>query len=376
MANILELKEERLNLQEELTNLVNQAETRSLEDAENGRLTEIRERIDAIDAEIADMEKENRNLNNSNNKTQKTMKEIRLFDLIKEVANGNVSEENRQYVQGNVINYRDIVASGASHGQEDIAEVKMPLDVEVRNASVLNKLGCVWFDNVKGDISIPRYAGSQVGWKGEIDAADAGDGEFSEVSLTPHRLTAYIDISRTFLEQDANSAEGILIRDLAAAVAEKLDQTVFGADAGTTNKPAGLFADTGYTVSGETAISGVSYDNVLALELANEEKNGTNFTFVMSPSVKYAYKGSQMASGLEMVYDGKELDGYKAIVSNSVVKNGIICMDPRSLAVASWGLTITVDDKSRAIYNQIRVVVNANYDAKLRDNKIAAEIYA
>lgn len=374
--NTLELKEKRLNLQDELTNLINQSETRALEETENSRLAEIRNEIDTIDQEIEKIEKENREINNNKTNTKTMAKEIRLFDLIKEVAEGNVSDEHRSFVKGNVINYRDITAGTATHGQEDIAEVKQPLEVEVRNASVLNKIGCTWFEGVKGDISIPRYAGSQVGWKGEIDAAASGDTEFSEVLLQPKRLTAYVDVSRTFLEQSADAAEGILIADLANAVAEKLDETVFGKAAGSATQPAGLFADSGYTVSGETAISAITYDNVLALEQKVEEKNGNNFMFIMAPGVKYAFKGTQLANGLEMAYRGNELDGYKAVVSNSVEKGGIICMDPRSLAVAAWGLTITVDDKSRAIYNQIRIVVNANYDAKLRDNKIAAELFA
>ena len=74
--NILELQEQRLNLQQELTNIVNQAETRSLEENENARLAEIRSQIDSIDEQIAEIEKENKQieLNNQNNKKEKKMK--------------------------------------------------------------------------------------------------------------------------------------------------------------------------------------------------------------------------------------------------------------------------------------------------------------
>lgn len=378
MANVLELQEQRLNLQNELTNLIKESETRSLEENENGRLAEIKSQIDDVDAQIRAIEEENRKLNekNNNNKTQKQT--MRLFDLINGVANGNLTDEQRQFVTGNKINYRAaIVAGTAGQGQENVPEDKKALDVAIRNASVLNRIGATWFGNAVGDISIPKYSGSNVGWKGEVDAADDGAGEFSEVVLTPKRLTAYLDISKTFLAQDSNDAEAILIADLAAAVAEKLDETVFGAQSGTTTRPEGIFYSTGHTVTGATAISGVSYDNVLSLEEKVEEKNGTNFLFVANPKVKYALKGTQMASGLEMVYSKNEIDGYPAVVSNSVASKGIVCLDPRDLAVATWnGIEITVDTVSRALNNEVRIVVNYLVDAKLRGDRIAAEIYA
>lgn len=379
--NSLELKEKILNLRNELTGIINQAETRALEENENSRLAEIRTEIDNAEAELKSIEEENRKLEiNKENKNQtKTMeKEVRLFDLIKEVANGNVSDEHRAYVEGNKISFRTINAGTATQGQENVPEEKKALDLAIRNASVLNKIGATWFGNAVGDVSIPKYAGSNVAWKGENVAADNGEGAFSETVLQPKRLTGYIDISKTFLAQDSNDAEAILIADLAAAVAEKLDKTVFSADSGTTTMPEGLFYDSGHTVTGATALSGVTYDNVLDLESKVEEKNGMDYIFIANPKVKFAYKGTQMASGLEMVYSKGELDGYKAVVSNSVANKGIICMDPKDLAVATWanGLEITVDTVSRAIYNEVRIVVNYLVDCKLRGDRIAAEIYA
>jgi HK97 family phage major capsid protein len=189
-------------------------------------------------------------------------------------------------------------------------------------------------------------------------------------------LTSFIDISKQFLQQDSNDAEAILINDLAQAIAEKLDKTVFGSGSGSTTQPAGLFSGA-YVQSGATAITGVSYDNVLDLESKVEEKNGTDFIFIANPKVKYALKGTQMASGLEMVYSKGEIDGYKAIVSNSVENKGILCMDPRDLAVATWsGVEITVDTVTRAIYNEVRIVVNYLVDAKLRGDRISGEIFS
>ena len=385
--NRLELEEQVLDLKEQVRQLIEagEAESRELNDEETNKLGELRQQIADAEAEIAKIDQEERNLakeneRKNNNKEIKTRKHMKLVSLINAVVNNTVTDEMRSYVEGNKITMREdpsaIQATVEGAGQENVPEDKKGLDVAIRNASVLNRMGCTWFGNAVGDISLPHYSGSNVGWKGEVAAADNGQGEFSEVLLQPKRLTAYLDVSKQFLLQDSNDAEAILMSDLAEAIAEHLDQTVMGSEDGDATKPAGLFSDeVGIAATGNT-LSGITYDNVLTLESDVEEHNGYNFIFVANPRVKYALKGTQMASGLAMVFQGGEIDGYKAIVSNSVAEGGLICMDPRDLAVAQWGgVEITVDTVSRAIYGEVRLVVNAYFDAKLRGERIAAEIF-
>lgn len=376
---ITEIKEDILNLRAELQNLISngEQEQRELNEGETSRMAEIAKDIQEKEKQLEELENENRKLNekNKNQKTNKQM-EIRLFDLIKGVANGNLTEEQRQFVNGNKIDYRStIMATVTGQGEENVPEEKKGLDVAIRNASVLNKIGATWFSNAVGDISIPKYAGSNVTWKGESVAADDGASAFTETVLSPKRLTAYIDISKQFLAQDSNDAESILINDLANAVAEKLDKTIFGTGTGDTNTPAGILQ--GDYVTTGTDITAVTYNDVLELESAVEEKNGFDFMFIANPKVKYALKGTQMASGLQMVWDRNEIDGYQAVVSNSVADKGVICMNPQDLAVATWsGVEIVVDTVTRAIYNEVRVVVNYLVDAKLRGNRISGEIFS
>lgn len=376
---LIELQEKVLNLRGELQDLVSngEKEQRELNENETSRMAEIVNEIKETEAEIASVEEENRKLkeNNKNQTTKKKMKEVRLFDLVKGVVNGNLTEEQRQFVNGNKIDYRStIMATVTGQGEENVPEEKKGLDVAIRNASVLNKIGATWFGNAVGDISIPRYAGSNVAWKGEGVAADDGASAFTETVLSPKRLTAYIDISKQFLAQDSNDAEAILINDLANAVAEKLDKTVFGSATGSTTIPAGILQ--GDYVTTGTDLTAVTYTDILDLESAVEEKNGFDFMFICNPKVKYNLKSVQQASGLQMVWNGNEIDGYQAVVSNSVADKGIICMNPQDLAVATWsGVEIVVDTVTRAIYNEVRVVVNYLVDAKLRGNRIAGAIF-
>ena len=373
----LEYRESLLNLKNELETIINggEAEQRELNEDETSRMAEIRSEIENVEAEISRLEEENRNLT-KNNKVKQTRKmEMRLFDLVKGIVNNNLTDEQRAYVQGNSINYRDAIqATTADHGQENVPTDKAPLEVAIRNATVLDKLGVRWFGNAVGNIDIPKYTGSNVFWADSENAqAQDGAGTFEKVTLSPKRLTAYIDISRQFLAQSPEDAEGILIADLARAIAEKIDMTVFGAESGTSAQPAGLFysAETG-------TLASMSFDDVLAQENAVEEKNGTDFVFVTSPNVKYTLRGVQTASGLQMVWDNGEIDGRKTVVSNSVAKGGLLCFDPRDLAAASWdkdGMVITVDPYTQAGRNVIRVTVNYLFDAVLAGDRINAKVY-
>ena len=387
---ILELKEQSLNYRNQLAELIatGEKEERELNETEVNTMAELRKNIDEINSQIEALEEENRKLTKTEIKNNKIEKEIRTMSLIKMI---NAVVEGRNFTEDEVasmaearadfaksgiapkgqIVYRSVAATVAGAGQENVAEDKWNLEVAVRNNLIATKMGADFVGNLVGDVSVPQYSGSNVLWKGETATAEDGQGAFTEVTLTPKRLTAILDISKQFLAQDSNDAEAMLIRDLAAAVAEKLDKTIFGAEK-LDNAPAGLFNG----VEAEKGIADMTYDDVLALEEAVELANGTNYMFIVNPKVKFALKGTQMANGLQMVYSGNEIDGYKTISSNSVADKGIICMDPRELIIGQWaGIDIVIDNYTKAADGQVRLVINAYYDAKLRGNKVAKAIF-
>ena len=388
--NVLELKEKSLELRKQLAELIakGEAEQRELNEEETNTMAELRKSIDEINAQIEEIEKENRTIQKNTiiteNKEIRTMSLLKMINAVVEGRNFTedeakaIAEARAEFAKSGIspkgqIVYRSIAATVDGSGKENVPEDKWNLEVAVRNNLVATRMGADFVSGLVGDCSIPQYAGSNVTWKGETATAADGQGAFSEVTLTPKRLTATLDVSKQFLLQDSNDAEALLIRDLGAAIAEKLDETIFGAGSGDTNTPAGLFNG----VTGETALTAITYDDVLALEEAVELANGSNYMFVVNPKVKFALKGTQMANGLQMVFDGDEIDGYKTISSNSVVTNGIICMDPHELVIGNWGsaFEITVDPYTKAADGQVRLVVNAYYDAKLRGNKIAKAIF-
>ena len=378
---ILELREKLVNLKDELETIINtgESEKRELLENETNRMVEIRSEIENVEAEISRLEEENRKIaklnNNNSNKENRKMENVKLFNLVKEVVNGNVSDEHRAFIQGNNINYRAAIqATATGMGEEVVPEEKTPLMVAIRNNSVLDKLGASWMSNCVGNVSIPKYAGSNA-YFADSENADAPDGAsaFTEVLLQPRRVTSELVVSRQFLAQSEGDAEAILVNDLARAIGTRIDTQLFSADSGSTARFAGLFNG---AASG--TLASMTWEDVLALEQQLEERNNFEpYKFVTTPAVKAALRAVQIGSGLQMVYDNGEIDGVETIVSNSVVNGGLMAVNPRDIQVCTWDndMVITIDTLTLAHKNQVRIICNYLVDVALKGDRIATQIF-
>ena len=254
-----------------------------------------------------------------------------------------------------------IVATVQTQGQEIVETEKLNILEPLRGKSILSEVGATFLTGLVGNISIPRYSGSTVGWKGEMAAADNGEGAFDTVELSPKRLTAYIDISKQFLVQDSVGAEEMLRSDIVNALISKLEQTIFGDAAGDTTKPAGIFY-------GAEEVN-PSYAAVCEAEADVTDFSG-NKRFVMSPSMRAQFKQTTISgekSDLRLLMDGNEVNGYPVSTSSNVLSEGWAFGDFRELVVAQWGsIDIVVDPYTLATKNAIRLVINAFFDAAVR----------
>ena len=214
-----------------------------------------------------------------------------------------------------------------------------------------------------GNIAIPFYSGSNCGWKGEVVAAEDGKGSFSEITMSPKRLTAFIDVSKQFLIQDSVGAEELLRRDIIAALAEKFEKTILGTEAGTDTKPAGIFNG----VTADTAA--LTFADVVNLEAALENNNVTGaLTYVVSPSAKATLRTTAKDTGSgRFVMEGAEVEGIRVLSSSAVTSKGVLLGDFRELIIGQWGgIDLTIDTLTKATEGMVRIVINAYFDAKVR----------
>ena len=260
----------------------------------------------------------------------------------------------------------DAIAATVTHDGAEIVETeKLNILEPIRGKSILSEVGATFLTGLVGNISIPVYSGSTVGWKGEMVNADNGKGLFETVELSPKRLTAYIDISKQFLVQDSVGAEEMLRSDIVKALISKLEQTIFGFDAGDDTKPAGIFYDCDQA-------SPTDWAWVCNVEAAVNDFGGEK-RWVVNPAAKSQLKQTTISgqlSDLRMIMEGNEINGYPvSCSSNAGNGTGPVAAfgDFKELVVAQWGaIDIVVDPYTLARQNAVRLVINAFFDAKLR----------
>jgi HK97 family phage major capsid protein len=254
----------------------------------------------------------------------------------------------------------DIQATVATAGQEAVAEDKLHILEPLRANLVMAAAGANYMTGLVGNVSIPVYSGGNVGWAGEIEAAADGAGTFSEVTLEPKRITAYIDISKQFLIQDSVSAEALIRADIVRAISNKLEATILGDAAGTTKQPEGIFY-------GADALDDTSYATMVGLVKELEEKNVYgDIKFIVSPSAKATLKTTAKDAGSGLfVMQNNEIDGLP-VLSTSACK-GIVLGNFADYVIGQWGsIDLTIDPYSQATNGKVRLVVNAYFDAKPR----------
>ena len=257
-----------------------------------------------------------------------------------------------------------IVAGQETYGAEVVAVEKMNILEPLRNRMVLSQAGATYLTGLVGNVSIPTYTGSNVGWKGELVDAEDGKGTFDSIEFSPKRLTAYIDVSKQFLAQDSVGAEEMLYRDIVNAIADKLEATILGNGAGDSNTPAGIF-------NGADEAT-ITYANIVDMETALEEaKLYGDYKFICSPKAKAALKTTAISgqkSDLRMLMEGNEVNGYPVLTTGNA--SGIAFGKWDELVIAQWGsLDIVIDPYTQAKKNAVRIVVNAFFDAKPRRNE-------
>lgn len=267
----------------------------------------------------------------------------------------------------------EMMRSAISVGSEgsDVVETEFKGLLEPLYAkSALAQLGVRFYPGLpQGNIHVPIMAKGTVGWATEMGNSSDGAQTFSSIELTPHRLTAYVDISKMLLNQDTIGVEQAVRRDIVKAISDKLEATIFGTEAGSSSKPKGMFWDaTLGTPAVRTLEDGTDFAKVCGIEAEVEAANYTDVKYLLSPNSKADLRAMAKSSkNTQLVYEGGEVDGTPAITTSNVGINGAyIYGDFSNLLVASWGnIEITVDEYTQATKGCVRLVVNAYFDAKV-----------
>ena len=369
MKNSVEIRTRIDEISERMKAIVEacKAEVREMTEDEDKEFKALREEIDekkeelkALEDKLAQYEKElpdeeeedpKEEEKNKRNKKMKTT-------LIKELR--NAIDNNQKSITINA-ETRTMQVTGEAGVHDSVIETEIEGILEPLYAnSVLAQLGVRFYSGLpKGDVQVPIMGKGQVGWAGEVAAANATGNTFTTKLLQPKRLTAYVDISKQLLAQDTIGVEAAIRRDIVNALNDKLEATIFGAVAGSATQPAGIFY-------GATETNVDTYAQLCAFEAALDDANiNGQKKYLMGNTAKATFRAMQKGTNaVGMVMEANQIDGTPMLNTSNVATKKFVYGDFNYLAVGSWGdIDITIDQYTQAVNGCIRLVINAFFDA-------------
>ena len=345
------------------------SENRELTEEEDKEFTENEEEVKELTDEKEELEKELENpQEKEDEKEEKNNKNIsglnkmekKNFSLISEIRESIKTGEQIRLDRAYTVN-----SEGEDLVQTDVYNVLEPLRAKL----VLVDAGAHFMSGLKGDVQLPVMTAGQVAWAGETADASDGAGSFSNVTLSPKRLTAYCEVSLQLLQQDTVGAEEAIRNDLINNIAQKIESTVLSYNAGSSTTPQGL----AYNVAA-TTISDFSY--LCGMEADLEEANVYgDMKYILSPKAKSTLRGMiKGTNATGMVYEDGEVDGTPALTTSNVPAKYMYYGNFNDVWIGTWSDVIldVVRDSASLKKGCVTLVVNMYVDAKkVRPESIA-----
>ena len=315
----------------------------------------------------------------------KMNKKFSLIKAIRSVANGQPQDSITKAVlaagakemRSSALNYTgQIQLPGEARaaitvdveGDDVVATDLFDIVKPIQNRNVMAQAGAKFITGLVGDVQYPVMSKGAVTWEGETATAKAGEPTFTNVKLTPKRLTAVVALSKQMLAQDSVGVENAVREEIINAVNAKLESTILGSAAGSNTQPAGLLNGTPTTIT--------DFAGICDLEAGLDGVEGYGEPkYIVSPKAKAALRG--MAKGTkstQLVFEDGEIDGTQAFCTAHLADKNLVYGDFGQYVIAQWGaIDITVDNVTLAAEGQVRLVVNCYFDAKpLRSDAIVA----
>ena len=303
-------------------------------------------------------------------------KEFRLISAINAIANNrNLNEVDSAVISAGATEMRN--AGISTSGQIQLSAEKRTLSVAtadgvvetevenilapLRDNSVLISAGAKYLTNLQGNVKLPVMGKGNVAWEGEVASAKDFGTTITAKELKPKRLTAFIDVSKQFLNQQSADAETTLRADIVNAIGEKLQQTILGAEAGTETQPNGIFS-----IDASAVTSVTTFKDVCDLEAKVDDSNaGANRCYLVSNKAKAGLRNmAKSTKSTELVMQNGEIDGTKVYATSSIADKYIAYGDFSNLVIGQWGgVDLVVDQYTVAKEGCVRLVINCYFDA-------------
>jgi len=287
---------------------------------------------------------------------------------------------------------RDSTVGGS--GGNTVPTITEDYEPVLRPMPKVLSMGARLRSGLTGNWEMPaKSAATAATWEGEIDASTETDPTYAKVSMSPHRLAAFTEVSRQLMIQSIipGGVEADIREDLSDSIALALDlAAISGSGSGAI--PTGIINTAGIgSVAIGTDGGAPTRDHLVALQKAIAVENGMveNMGFLTNPDVATKLMTTKVdaGSGLFILEDMMAAlmgysAGYTTQVPNNLTKgtasaicSAIIFGDWSKLILGQWGgVDIIVDQYTKATDGMVRLVANSYYDVAVRQPKAFSAI--
>mgnify|MGYP003673327105 FL=1 len=245
-------------------------------------------------------------------------------------------------------------------------------------------LGARIMQGLKGDIAIPKLSASVTNsaFVAEGAAPSEGAATFSQVTMSPKTLAAYVDVSRRLTQQSDPSVEQVLRNDIINTFARRIDDAAI--EGGATNGPSGIIANAGTNVVAMgTNGAAITYAKVVELMKAVEEDNAVinSSAFLTNPKVIAALRTTaRQANGVEgnFIMDANQSILGTNVASSTIVPSDLakgtgsnlsamVYGDFSQIMIGFWsGVDVVVDQSSLSTSGGTRLAFFQDLDVAIR----------
>lgn len=402
----LKLKEERAILVENMESIFNSAKTeeRDLTEQEQKEWEGFNAEIETLDNKIEMTERQEElnksiaaNISSARSKKneKKEFKNYSFLKAINEFSNGNLSglelemDQEAKRNNPNIVGMgvpTDVFSSEKRTNPQTTADADEFIPTEVGDFvgtlqpfTVLGNLA-TWISGLNGNVKLPVMSGTTAGWVGETDSATDAATAVGGPTLTPERLSSYMDISKQLMIQTNSTIERAVRDDMLGAIASKVESAALGESDGTANEPQGIFNGGTNVGAGLT----LSRTQLLAFEKALADANADfgRIAWITNPTGREKLRNlandivATSGASSPLWNAMNQLIGYDAYSTSNVIatlgsgndENGIVMGRFDDLVIGQFGnaLDVLVDPYTKSKEGQVRIVINSYWDTAIR----------
>lgn len=265
------------------------------------------------------------------------------------------------------------------------------LDI-LKDKLVVARLGATVLTDLVGTFTAISSSAIQASWEGEATETGIKKTSYTKMSMTPHRSSVSVAITKDLLRQTSFDVEKDLLDKITSAHANLLEKAAISGT-GSDNQPTGILETTGIGSVAMGANGGaIDWKHIVELETEVNSKNANrgSLAYLSNAKVNGVLKVTEMAQGTARFLLSNEapkiLNGYPFDWTNLVPDNltkgtadskcsALIFGNFQDLYIGQWGgIDIVVDPYTGARTGEVNMTLNAWNDVKVVEPKSFAAI--